>query len=667
MNKKIQKIGILFIISSLIVISIFAAQFYKLEPGNKVIITDYYPPGYRYTNNGAEKIFIPTNSKEEYDKFREAVNSLDNIAVCRVVNGEWSSWSGWSSCSKSCGGGTQTRTRSCTNPSPSCDGASCSGSTSDSKSCNTQACFSSGGGGGGSTPYLFVEKENGKFYIENDVMSTIRNVNPGVAKTYYEYGEDSNFKKDDYYILSLLPEIKDNKINLELKEIEPEESYIDRVSLSRYIFPKNSKLIINQNNNEPEIITYEKVESLISCENNDKSSCLEDIRNIDDNFIEAVKGHEINIKLDITELKNKETYLMFNSWGNSEPFETLKNENEAYAGSCFLAGTKITLADRKTKNIEDIKIGDKVLSFNEFNNQFQIEEVLELESPIRDHYYIITFEDNSSLNVTDEHPIYSKSNEKIGWSSINPKNTLKYDNIKTIKLSVGDLVFTQNKNWKKIQNWKKIEGDVKTYNLKTISNTHTFFTNEILVHNKGGGSSSGGGKSFKITFSELNDVFNTEKKLGDLHPREIEDENYYDITEIVKMSSNDKINLNIEWTEKHMLDYISLITVNKNNNYKIEKLDLVEAIHSNFTDVKTKLNSKDFDYAHTVTGDKISLKFKEPQIKLEKNMQEKYIFVASGYYHPLRQYIYPNIDGSNYQEILNFEIEKLQKYLLEMD
>lgn len=52
---------------------------------------------------------------------------------CNPVNG---GWSGWSACSVTCGGGTQTR--SCTNPAPSCGGNGCSGSSS--QGCNTQAC-----------------------------------------------------------------------------------------------------------------------------------------------------------------------------------------------------------------------------------------------------------------------------------------------------------------------------------------------------------------------------------------------------------------------------------------------------------------------------------------------------------------------------------------------
>lgn len=67
---------------------------------------------------------------------------------CNAVNGGWSGWSdpaGYSdgaggTCSVSCDGGTQSRT--CTNPSPSCGGASCSGPST--QSCNTQSCCGNG-------------------------------------------------------------------------------------------------------------------------------------------------------------------------------------------------------------------------------------------------------------------------------------------------------------------------------------------------------------------------------------------------------------------------------------------------------------------------------------------------------------------------------------------
>ena len=39
-----------------------------------------------------------------------------------------------------CGGGTETRSRTCTNPPPSGGGANCAGSATESRPCNTAAC-----------------------------------------------------------------------------------------------------------------------------------------------------------------------------------------------------------------------------------------------------------------------------------------------------------------------------------------------------------------------------------------------------------------------------------------------------------------------------------------------------------------------------------------------
>ncbi|XP_068740832.1 A disintegrin and metalloproteinase with thrombospondin motifs adt-1-like isoform X4 [Montipora capricornis] len=67
-----------------------------------------------------------------------------NIKPC-PVNGGWSSWGGWGSCSKTCGTGSQNRYRSCSNPPPRNGGISCPGISRQSKSCTIKPCPVNGG------------------------------------------------------------------------------------------------------------------------------------------------------------------------------------------------------------------------------------------------------------------------------------------------------------------------------------------------------------------------------------------------------------------------------------------------------------------------------------------------------------------------------------------
>ena len=56
------------------------------------------------------------------------------------VDGGWSEFGDWSTCSKTCGGGTKTRTRTCTDPAPNHGGADCVGEDTESQNCNTHFC-----------------------------------------------------------------------------------------------------------------------------------------------------------------------------------------------------------------------------------------------------------------------------------------------------------------------------------------------------------------------------------------------------------------------------------------------------------------------------------------------------------------------------------------------
>lgn len=57
-----------------------------------------------------------------------------------TVNGGWSEYTPWGKCSKSCGGGMKSRTRTCTNPAPSADGMGCIGSGEETQKCGTNKC-----------------------------------------------------------------------------------------------------------------------------------------------------------------------------------------------------------------------------------------------------------------------------------------------------------------------------------------------------------------------------------------------------------------------------------------------------------------------------------------------------------------------------------------------
>ena len=67
---------------------------------------------------------------------------VNYISMCHSLElestGGWGSWSSFSPCSSTCGGGTRTRTRECKDSSNG--GAECPGEASQTETCNTEEC-----------------------------------------------------------------------------------------------------------------------------------------------------------------------------------------------------------------------------------------------------------------------------------------------------------------------------------------------------------------------------------------------------------------------------------------------------------------------------------------------------------------------------------------------
>lgn len=148
--------------------------------------------------------------------------------------------------------------------------------------------------------------------------------------------------------------------------------------------------------------------------------------------------------------------------------------------SCFLAGTKITMADYTEKNIEDVKVGDYVLGYDD--DKYYAAEVFEMESPMREGYYQLYLSDDTLLQVTNEHPLYARNKDTEGWAAFEPDATYTDNQMEVNDLNTMNQVLTLD-GWLDITDVVYVPELVQTYNLKSVEG-NTFFADGVFVHNK---------------------------------------------------------------------------------------------------------------------------------------------------------------------------------------
>ena len=135
---------------------------------------------------------------------------------------------------------------------------------------------------------------------------------------------------------------------------------------------------------------------------------------------------------------------------------------------CFIAGTEITLGNNDVKNIENVVVGDEVLTYNEESKENQIGIVGELKQHEVDSVLKINFFYGNSITTTNEHPFYVSGK---GW-------------VKAGELIIEDVCKQTDGSSAPITSIERIEEKHLVYNLLNVSENHNFYANGILVHNK---------------------------------------------------------------------------------------------------------------------------------------------------------------------------------------
>ena len=164
------------------------------------------------------------------------------------------------------------------------------------------------------------------------------------------------------------------------------------------------------------------------------------------------------------------------------------SKGETGYGSCFIAGTKITMSDGTLKNIENIVVGDKVKGHKNDN------EVIKLDPTLLANRKLYSFNNNEHYFFTSEHPFMTEE----GWKSVKPEKTKERDGIELYnqlkgELKIGDKLVT-DKGLIEITDIKSKEinkPEMPLYNFN-VSNDNSYIADGYVVHNKGGTSGTGG-------------------------------------------------------------------------------------------------------------------------------------------------------------------------------
>ncbi len=135
---------------------------------------------------------------------------------------------------------------------------------------------------------------------------------------------------------------------------------------------------------------------------------------------------------------------------------------------CFVAGTKVLTATGY-KNIEDIKVGEMVYSYNLDNNEKELKKVTRTIKSSTEETYIVTI-NGKKVEMSPRHHVYIVDK---GW-------------VRAYDLKVGDKMLSSDKKVIDITNIerKNYEGGISTYNLTVDVNSNYFVSEiQVLVHN----------------------------------------------------------------------------------------------------------------------------------------------------------------------------------------
>jgi hypothetical protein len=152
---------------------------------------------------------------------------------------------------------------------------------------------------------------------------------------------------------------------------------------------------------------------------------------------------------------------------------------------CFAEGTEILMANQSQSNIEELTVGDSILSFNFNTNSFEKDEILKIDTVLHDNVSKLKLANGfATITATTDHPFFIAGKD---WCSLNPEETFRNYGLKVGQIESGDSCYHyKNGELGKVEILaiKNLKGTFKTYNLTELAKNNNYFANLLFVGNE---------------------------------------------------------------------------------------------------------------------------------------------------------------------------------------
>ena len=229
----------------------------------------------------------------------------------------------------------------------------------------------------------------------------------------------------------------------------------------------NSKKIVIKFNNTSDLSSLTSVKYRVYVQSDDDSDYEIEKLITETNISTTDKTNNFRVEIDnpATTISPWDYNFRVEVYDDSNNKILEKTESETY---CFVAGTKVLTQDGY-RNIEDIKVGDLVYSYNFDNNELELKKVTNLINSSANETYKMNI-GSQTIEMSTRHELYIIDK---GW-------TRAYD------VKVGDKMISSDDKIVTINKIDLVTYDklIKTYNLTVEGNNNYFVTySKVLVHN----------------------------------------------------------------------------------------------------------------------------------------------------------------------------------------